>query len=536
MAVTEAGTLVGTPAYMAPEQTRNDPVDQRADLFSLGAVLYEAATGNRPFRGGDLMAAIASLALDRPAAPHEVQPQIPQALSRLILRLLEKDPAQRPASAREVLDELDAIERALAKPAYDGVQPMRSRGGWLAAAALLLIVGGLAWMWGATVVRFVNNKGQLIVEVNDPHVDVRIVQNGVVVRDWTTQREFTLEVGDGRVEVAESSGLEFSAREFSLKRGGTTTVTVAYKPPPTSPGATDPTDTAQQVARIVLDEGGRIALRGAETELIGPDDPLPSTAPGLYWIWLENPSREGLDKFLEASRGLARSPQLLHLGSDSLVDDDIKDLVESAGFKQLGDLSLRGNNLSIDCVEHLAALQGLKFLAIQGPRITDEWLAGIQRISSLVGIGVPNSEVTDAGLMHLRDMRLEVINLYGCRITARGLDNLGGMPTLRDLNVYGAEIGDEDVERLRNFPRLEMLWLGATRVTDEGIAKLASMRTLRSLHLGDLPITDTGLAHLESLPLLDDVDVHNTRVTRVGLESLRAARPNCRILSDFEEF
>jgi hypothetical protein len=410
------------------------------------------------------------------------------------------------------------------------------------AAAVLLILGGLAWAWGGTVVRYVTNRGQLVVEVNDPNIDIRVVQNGIVVHDWTTDRAFTLAVGDGSVEVADDDGLEFTAREFSLKRGGTTTVTILYQPPgetgPTDPDtsavAGDPSDSAQEVAKIVLDEGGHVALYDAETVLIGPSDALPSAARGLYGIWLENPSRGGLDKFVEVSRGLKRSPQLLHIGGDQLTDDDIKDLTESPGLKQLGDLSLNGRNLSLDCLAHLTAWHKLQFLAIQEPRVTNEWLPKIQTLSSLRGIGVPNSDVTDAGLVHLRNLPLEVINLYGCRLTSQGIENLGEMPTLRDLNIYGAEIGNDDLDLLARFSRLEGIWLGATMVTDEGIAKLAEFRSLRSVQLTDLPLTDTALTHVANLPLLTDVDVRNTRVTRQGLEALRAARPNCRILSDFE--
>jgi len=109
--LTQTGIIVGTPSYMSPEQARGPKVDGRSDLFSLGSVLYEAATGRRPFSGSDAMAVLSSLAVDIPMPPVELNSAIPFDLSDLIMDLLEKDPAHRPASARDVLDRLSAIDK-----------------------------------------------------------------------------------------------------------------------------------------------------------------------------------------------------------------------------------------------------------------------------------------------------------------------------------------------------------------------------------------------------------------------------------------
>jgi WD40 repeat protein len=109
--LTQSGTIVGTPAYMAPEQARGEQVDHRADLFSLGVVLYRLCTGRLPFRGENTMAMLTALAVDNPAPVREVNPKVPPRLAALIEHMLSKDPAQRPATARAVADELAAVER-----------------------------------------------------------------------------------------------------------------------------------------------------------------------------------------------------------------------------------------------------------------------------------------------------------------------------------------------------------------------------------------------------------------------------------------
>ena len=101
-ALTEAGKLQGTPAYMAPEQIDGLPTDARADLFALGAILYECATGRRAFPGETITAILKAVATHTPAPPAAVNPSVPPELSALIMRLLAKNPAARPASAAEV--------------------------------------------------------------------------------------------------------------------------------------------------------------------------------------------------------------------------------------------------------------------------------------------------------------------------------------------------------------------------------------------------------------------------------------------------
>jgi serine/threonine protein kinase/WD40 repeat protein len=118
--LTGSGFILGTPAYMSPEQTRAGTLDGRSDLWSVGVMLYLLCTGRLPFKGGDMLATLAAIALDQPSPPRELNPEIPAALSALVMQLLAKDRDQRPKSAQEVIDRLLKVERALAKkPARD---------------------------------------------------------------------------------------------------------------------------------------------------------------------------------------------------------------------------------------------------------------------------------------------------------------------------------------------------------------------------------------------------------------------------------
>jgi serine/threonine protein kinase len=106
---TSPGSVVGTPAYMSPEQVNGLSLDSRADLFSLGGVLYKAATGEPPFSAPTLIALLAAVGKNDPLPARTVNPAVPAELSDLIGRLQRKNPEERPASAAEVAKELRGL-------------------------------------------------------------------------------------------------------------------------------------------------------------------------------------------------------------------------------------------------------------------------------------------------------------------------------------------------------------------------------------------------------------------------------------------
>src|SRR4029079_13800655 len=97
------GTIRGTPAYMAPEQALGQAIDGRADLFSLGVLLYRLCTGKMPLRGETSIAVMAAAATVDPPPPNTINPAISPALSALVMQLLVKDPERRLESAKEVV-------------------------------------------------------------------------------------------------------------------------------------------------------------------------------------------------------------------------------------------------------------------------------------------------------------------------------------------------------------------------------------------------------------------------------------------------
>jgi eukaryotic-like serine/threonine-protein kinase len=178
---TEAGMVVGTTAYMAPEQARGDALDARSDTFSFGTVLYEIVTGRAPFQGRTSADVLSSIIRDQPVPPAEINPAVPQELQRIIAQCLEKDPRDRYQHTDQLAVDLRKLNRstdsdASAPRTLSGVDSAAPRTNWLgrlggprrrrvligAVACLLLAAGFGAWQWFRPEPSFDNREGIIV--------------------------------------------------------------------------------------------------------------------------------------------------------------------------------------------------------------------------------------------------------------------------------------------------------------------------------------------------------------------------------------
>jgi len=149
--VTQTGMMIGTPDYISPEQAEGDKADQRSDIYSLGAILYEMVTGKVPFKGDTALSVAIKHKTQAPHDPKRLNPELSADLSRLILTCMEKDPARRYQTARELLADLDKIEQGV--PIAEGIRRKRKLEvkwnkvliyGGAAVLLVLLVAGGLS--------------------------------------------------------------------------------------------------------------------------------------------------------------------------------------------------------------------------------------------------------------------------------------------------------------------------------------------------------------------------------------------------------
>ena len=159
--VTEEGKIVGTVAYMSPEQAEGKPLDHRSDIFSFGVVLYEMATGRRPFQGDTAISTISSILKDTPTPPQQINTSLPAHLGRIIRRCLAKEPERRYHSTEDLRTDLRELKEdsesgeltaegvAAAVASRKGKPARAARGPLLAGVGIAVValaaLGG--WLW-----------------------------------------------------------------------------------------------------------------------------------------------------------------------------------------------------------------------------------------------------------------------------------------------------------------------------------------------------------------------------------------------------
>jgi serine/threonine protein kinase/Leucine-rich repeat (LRR) protein len=468
--LTAAGAIVGTPAYMAPEQAWGNSADSRADLFSLGVVLYLMATGRLPFHGATTRETLKLLTTSKPVPPEQLNQDMPKSFNSLIIQLLEKEPSDRPVSAEIVADSLNEIAREMANdqpvrvvaleasPASNaGPNPWsdiettqkgsilastsrntvvasapgskRSRWLWAGVGLAVLVCGGLL----ATVLfKAAQPKGLLRVEAEDSELEIVVKKDGQVIRERTKDRDFVLPPGDYGVEPAERrEGLRVKPEKVALGDGGRETVAIwveKIKPPKLAP----PSDVDRKAAETLLPHPEKSTVK------LDPRDP-----DRLAGEWL------------------------LKQGGEFGVSD-------ANGYREI------------------RADKGDKLPAL--PFVINTF-----KLS-------PAQYTADADLAQFR-----------------------GLAYLTTVVLGDTKLSDPGLELLAPIPKLAKLYIANTKVTNRGLQHLAHCKNLMLLYLDQTAITDEGLLYLGGLSKLSDLRLYKTKVTTAGVKKLAEKLPYCKI-------
>jgi WD40 repeat protein len=286
--VTESGTVLGTADYISPEQAdAPHAADIRADLYSLGCTLYFLLTGQPPFPEGTLMQKLKAHEQRLPPPVTTFRKDIPPELARVLERLLAKKPADRyqtPAEAARALEPFAGADGASLVP---GPQPARADAAdtadfipaaqlhWrrvralVAVAVAVLLLGAV--VAAVVVYRIATDKGEFVVEVDDPEVEVLLAKHGLTVKDRKAGREYHLKpghhdlrTGEYEIKVTEvPDGLQFSTKQFTVTRGGKERVKVTRKPSAINVGEIRRFEGhLHGVVTVAISPDGRLALSG----------------------------------------------------------------------------------------------------------------------------------------------------------------------------------------------------------------------------------------------------------------------------------
>ena len=575
--LTKTGTILGTPAYMAPEQARGHKVDGRADLFSFGATLYQMTTGRRPFTGTDELSLLTSLAVDIPTPVRKVNPSVPGPLSDLVDRLLAKQPDDRPQSAREVAAELRRLAAGVvvdtmpAKPAPVLPESPRRRRVWAAIAAAAIAVPAVvgAVVYANAIVRIATDTGELVVETSDPNIDVLVKQDGrVVISDRPKDRTFVLSAGAGVIEFRDpETGVVLKTEQFRIERGGKAVVSATFAPkppavkpplpplPPLPPFGEPPTvdaPPARAALAAVAALGGKLVLEvNGKPVTVSPGTRLPNAPFAVREVQLDG---------LQTLTPLAVAPlALLPPVTDklSLTDSNATNAVVAAlakfpAFRTTTHLLVGGTAVTEDGLDVLTAFPALTHVNLEHLRVTEKGLAKLARVKALQWARVSGDGVTTDGIKLLRGLPLNGFDIRSApNVTPETLAELATHPDVRHVALMRCPVTDDGVKELAKLPKLQSFAIAAERLTPAGIETIAGMKGIRSLsllgyradpaaleQLAGLPIqlldlsaaalTDDDLDHLAKFKHLAILRVNGVKLSDAAVAKLQKAVPSLR--------
>lgn len=548
--LTIPGLIVGSPAYMAPEQARGEEVDARTDLFALGGVLYTLLSGHPPFTGKTRSELIRNILGENPTALRSIRADLPIPVARLVERALEKDPDNRFASAEEMGNAVDLTLAGMGETRrlIPEKAPARTRAPWRLAAVGVVVLIVLCL---GIVVMIARTRTAPPPETPAP--------SGETIQ--TTEGMFH----DAQLEAAVRKALGLPSDEVL-----------------------NPVRLAE-LTRLDASQGGITDLRGIERakrlehlNLSGnpltnlePLAQLPSLVvvdlhdiPGLdgnqlvhlrslsNLLCIQFDGRRNVDAALEAissmpmlellsihgggsgtAAGVRKLERLDTLRGLSLMffANPLDEALDAIGrIRRLDYLNLTGSNVSDAGMPHLAGLEHLRFFALGDTKITDAALPVLARLPSLEILILQREAVTDAGLGALAESpTLDYLCLLECRqVTDIGMQAIARAARLTTLNLLGCtEVTARGVEALADAPALRELHIGpGPAVESAGLKALATLPGLTHLVLQtDKPFSPARIDALLSLKSPRFLGFHGQAPEAEALGRLQSALPECEI-------
>ncbi|HMF18731.1 MAG TPA: protein kinase [Gemmataceae bacterium] len=523
--LTQSGVLSGTPMYMAPEQAKGESIDHRADLFSLGSVMYVMATGRPPFRASTTFGVLKRVAEETPRPIREVIPEVPVWLCDIIGKLQAKKPEDRFQSAREVADILADCEAKLkgeakTKDFYRIPQskPAARKPGkwkWIAAAVLLLPIIALA----VTEITGVTH----------------------LFRDQTPNP------GPGPIAKGDPSKKNDDPNKKNDPPDKAATNAAAWE----RAVAGLPAD--EQVKAVIArmqhlnpDFDGKVEPtieNGVVTGLRFQTDQVSDISPVHALTKLRSLDCSGsfVDRGKLSARALVplRGLPLTNLScNDSLALSDLSSLNEM----NLTSLNLRQANVGDADVKNLTGMKELQVLSLWQTKVTDVGLKELAALKNLQRLSLQATAVTDVGLKELAGLaRLTALDLYAVpKVTDAGLEELARLKTLKEVDLRGTNVTDGGVDKLAAaLPSLRIVTSGrviepkvvsrpawtvlkAVEMKSDGGATLKLEKDLSVLVSGNHPDTDVYTLTFRELP----GKIHSLRLEAFTHDSLPNMGPS----------
>jgi serine/threonine protein kinase len=509
--LTATGAILGTPAYMAPEQAMAQAVDHRTDLFSLGVTLFRMATGKMPFEGDTAMAVIIAITTTMPPPVRTLSPNLPPAFANLIDQLMFKDPAARPQSAGEVVAAVRQIVKDIQNrtSALTAVPPPRR----------------------APAAPPVETPATLSSERTE--ADIRVRPPAAAKAKAVSKAELSLEPDPEPAPAPKRPSAKAQARKRAKREQRRRRALIGWGVALFALAAV-----ALAVIRFATADGTLVVelddpdvearFKNGKLVLVGPDgkDRYTVTATehdkkvhtGAYTVRVEGADGLAVDtpEFTLKRNGkvtvrVTRDPKAPKKAEPPkpapAANPDPDRAAAEYALSVGGIVRIGGKPDEIKAAKDLPKdrfeLTDVNLFGNQA--VTDEGMKAFAGCAHLTGLNVSSTNVSDAGLAHCK--------------ASKGLQFFSAPAKMTDA---GLALFD-DCKDLRT------LWMGGSRVTNAGLAVLRTKSRLADFRFSDSPLDDTGLAQLKECKELTLLYCPGTKVTAQGVADFAQAVPKCKI-------
>ena len=413
--LTRTGVISGTPLYMAPEQATGQSLDHRADLFSLGSVVYQMSCGRPPFRAATTVAVLRRVVEDTPRPLDEILPEIPDWLVAIVTKLLAKKPEDRFQTAKEVADLLARCQSEL------------QLNGKVTCVPIPRQADDIHRKDEAPAEPFVPVKPK------SPSTDGQLKYGSAGVppsREPTTMRSSGSRwlITSAVIGIALLVSISFY---HSSKYGRVTTIKV---PVDSKVEIIDSANPDRRAAEYVLSIGGKVNIKENDQER--PVTVVGDLPRGTFEL---------------TNVGLGKKPMVSNAGLAVFKD-----------CKHLNGLDLNFTEVSDEGLAYFKDCKNLGNLALAYTQISDAGLVHFNEFKNLSMLYLDGTKVSDAGLAHLKDCKnFLILTLSGTRVSDASLERLADFPKLSFVAALNTKVTEAGVKKLSAaLPGCKIEWDG----------------------------------------------------------------------------
>jgi serine/threonine protein kinase len=413
--MTQHGMVLGTPEYMSPEQARGEAVDHRADLFSLGSVLYAMCTGQPPFRASSALGMLRQVSDETPIPVRSLNPETPAWLEAVVARLMQKNPEDRFQQAAEIGTLLADYLAHLRQPNVPAPRlPAAPRPKGRRSAGLWLVLAGMALALGVAV---------------SSYDDVLLPTAPQVKRPVGRRPDLSPPAAIHQAPAApdaqaQAPGVKEQPQPLAFEEPPEVTQAIAMI---ARFGGQFKRDERLPDKPIIQVSFYHAADKGAVTD---DDIALLVALPKIRIV-----NFQGTKMTDTAMKTIARFKDLKEafLGQTRLGDAGIEEL---ANLERLTHIGVEDTQVSDVGIQKLAGLKNLIYLNIGGTRITDGCFKEVGGFVKLRMLCAYRADVTDVGIKQLKGLlELEKLLIFDTAVTDTGMKELGGLQRLKEINA-----------------------------------------------------------------------------------------------------